>query len=94
MEIKLDSGRKLNVKKDISLDDRDDLLDSIEYEFDEKGNVKSVKMMNRTITKWIRACVLNNTSDADLMKWSTEERTDAFIKLQNFLTTGEGKASK
>ena len=42
MEIKLDSGRKLNVKKDISLDDRDDLLDSIEYEFYEKGNVKSV----------------------------------------------------
>ena len=37
MEIKLDSGRKLNVKKNISLDGRDDLLDSIGYEFDEKG---------------------------------------------------------
>ena len=94
MEIKLTSGRVLKMKKDISLDERDGLLDSIEYEFGEDGKLLSVKMMNKTITKWIRACVNGNTSDKDLMGGSTEERTDAFIKLQNSLTMGEGKASK
>ena len=50
MEIKLDSGRKLKIK-DVTLDERDEMLDSVEYSFDKKGKVKNVKMMNTTITK-------------------------------------------
>ncbi len=51
MNIKLETGRKLKLK-DVSLDERDELLDRVEYQFDAKGKVQGVKMMNSTITKW------------------------------------------
>jgi len=94
MEVKLKTGRTLKIKKDISLDERDDLMDSIEYEWTDDGQVKSVKMMNKVMTKWIRTCLDGDTSDKELIKWTLEERTDAFIKIQKELTMGEGKASK
>ena len=94
MKIELDSGRVIKLRKNISLDDRDELMDSIEYEWNEDGSIKSVKAMNKTITRWLRICLEGDTSDKELVKWSLEERTDAFIKLQKEMTVGEGKASK
>ena len=94
MEIKLKSGRKIKVKENISLDDRDELLDNIKYNLDKDGNLGGFECMNATVTRWLRACLSEGSSDKDLMKWSIEERTDAFLKLQNHLSLGEGKASK
>ena len=56
MEVKIKGGRKFKLKKNISLDERDSLLDSID--------------------------------------WSIEERTEAFLKIQEHLNLGEGNASK
>ena len=42
MEIKLKSGRKLKLK-DVSIDERDEMLDAIEYEWDADGNPLKMK---------------------------------------------------
>ena len=94
MEIKLDSGRKVKLKESISLDERDSLRDGLEWELDENGKIKSMKLVNSTMTKWIRACVDGDTSDEELLKWSMTERTDVFSELQNKYMVGEEKASK
>ena len=94
MEVKLKSGRSFKIKEDISLDERDELMDSIEYDWGKDGNMNGVKMMNKTVTKWLRSCIDGDTSDKELIKWTLEERTDAFLKIQKELTMGEGKASK
>ena len=94
MEIKLKSGRKFKIKEAISLDERDQLMDSVTYEWDEDGNMKGVAAMNSTITKFLRCCLDGGNSDEELLKWSLSDRTDAFIKIQEHLQLGEGKASK
>lgn len=93
MEIKLNSGKKLNVK-DISIDERDELLDSVSYEYTSDGKALGVKMMHTTITKWLRTCLDGDNSDKFLSTLSLEERTEAFMEMQNMFFVGEGKASK
>ena len=92
MNIKLETGRKLKLK-DVSLDERDELLDSVEYQFDAKGKVQGVKMMNSTITKWLRMGLDGDTSDKFLKTLTFEERTELFLKMQESILVGEGKAS-
>ena len=92
MEIKLKSGNKLKAKN-ISLDDRDMLLDAVKYNYNEDGSFQGVEMMNSTITKWIRTCI-DGASDKMILSLSFEERTEIFTKLQSMFTMGEGKASK
>ena len=92
MNIKLETGRKLKLK-DVSLDERDELLDSVEYQFDAKGKVQGVKMMNSTITKWLRTGLDGDTSDKFLKTLTFEERTELFSKMQESIMVGEGKAS-
>ena len=92
MNIKLETGRKLKIK-DVSLDERDELLDSVEYQFDGKGNIKNVKMMNTTITKWLRIGLDGDTSDDFLKSLTFEERTEIFLKMQDSILVGEVKAS-
>ncbi len=92
MNIKLETGRKLKLK-DVSLDERDELLDSVEYQFDAKGKVQGVKMMNSTITKWLRTGLDGDTSDKFLKTLTFEERTELFLKMQESIMVGEGKAS-
>ena len=94
MEIKLKSGRKFKSKAAISLDDRDSLLDGVQWDMDKDGNITSIKAMNSTMTKWLRTCLDGGTSDEELIKWTIEERTDAFMKIQKKYVTGEEKASK
>tara|TARA_B100001939_G_C16910459_1_gene604322 strand:+ start:775 stop:1056 length:282 start_codon:yes stop_codon:yes gene_type:complete len=93
MEMKLESGKKIKLK-DVSIDERDQLLDSVEYQFDEKGETTGMKMMNTTITKWIRIGVDGDTSDEFLKTLTVKDRTDIFIKMQEYLLVGEDKASK
>ena len=93
MEFKLESGSKIKLK-DVSIDERDEMLDSVEYQYDAKGNPKGMKMMNSTITKWIRLSVDGDTSDEFLKTLTIEDRTEIFIKMQEYLLVGEKKASK
>ena len=93
MEIKLKSGKKIKLK-DVSIDERDEMLDSVEYQYDEKGSPKGMKMMNTTMTKWIRVGVDGDTSDKFLKSLSLEDRTEIFIEMQKYLMVGEDKASK
>ena len=93
MEIKLKSGKKLKVKN-ITLDERDDLLDSVVYEYKKDGGIRGVKMMYSTMTKWMRTCLESDASDEFLKGLSLDEKTEIFTKLQNIFFLGEGKASK
>ena len=93
MEFKLESGNKIKLK-DVSIDERDEMLDSVVYNYDEKGNPSGMKMMNTTMTKWIRLGVNGDTSDEFLKTLTLKDRTDIFVKMQEYLLVGEEKASK
>ena len=93
MEFKLKSGSKIKLKN-VSIDERDEMLDSVEYQYDAKGNPKGMKMMNSTITKWLRLCIDGDTSDEFLKTLTLKDRTDIFVKMQEYLLVGEEKASK
>ena len=93
MEFKLESGSKIKLK-DVSIDDRDEMIDSVEYQYDAKGNPKGMKMMNSTITKWLRLSIDGDTSDEFLKTLTLQDRTDVFVKMQEYLLVGEEKASK
>ena len=93
MEIKLKGGRILKIKN-ITLDERDGLLDSVDYEYNDDGSMRGVKMMHSTMTKWLRTCLKDDTTDKFLMSLALEEKTEIFTKLQSMFFVGEVKASK
>ena len=93
MDFKTKSGKKVKFK-DVSIDEKDMLLDSVEYNYDEDGNVGSFKMMNTTITKWIRKGLDGDISDKFLSTLSLKDRTEIFLALQEYIVVGEEKASK
>ena len=90
--MKLKSGKFIEIK-DISLDERDEMLDSVEYVYDDKGNPLGVKMMHSTITKWLRIGLNGKADDKFILSLSFEERTEIFLKMQEQLLTGGGNAS-
>ena len=92
MNLKLKSGLKLKLK-DVSLDERDEMLDGVQYETNDEGKVLGMKMMHSTITKWLRIGLEGDTSDEFLRKLSFDDRTELFLKMQETLLMGEGKAS-
>tara|TARA_R100001443_G_scaffold39447_1_gene52750 strand:+ start:2314 stop:2601 length:288 start_codon:yes stop_codon:yes gene_type:complete len=92
MEIKLKDGKKIKLK-DVSLDERDEMLDSVEYQFDDKGKPLGVKTMHSTITKWLRLGIDGDTSDEFIGSISFDDRTEIFLKMQENLLLGKGKAS-
>ena len=93
MEFKLESEKKIKLK-DVSIDERDEMLDSVQYEMDSDGNVGQIKMMHSTMTKWIRIGLEGDTSDKFLKTLTLEDRTEIFTKMQNYYLVGEDKASK
>ena len=93
MEIKLKSGRKLKVKN-ISVDERDELLDGVSYNYDSEGGVAGVKMMHSTMTKWLRTCIDGDVPDSFIKSMALEEKSEAFAKFQSLFFKGEEKASK
>ena len=93
MEFKLKSGQKIKLK-DVSIDEKDAMLDAVQYEFKENGDVQGVKMMHSTMTKWIRTGVDGDTSDKFLKTLSLQDKTEIFTKMQEYLLVGEEKASK
>ena len=91
-KLKLKTGREINLKE-VSLDERDQMLDSVEYIYDDKGNASGVKMMHSTITKWLRFGLNGQATDEFILGLSFDERTAIFLKLQENLLMGEGNAS-
>ena len=91
-KIKLKSGREIGIK-DISLDERDEMLDSVEYTYDDKGGVTGVKMMHSTITKWLRIGLNGKADDEYILGLTFEERTEIFLHMQEGLHLGKEKAS-
>ena len=93
MKFELKSGRKLKLK-DVSIDEQDEMMDSIEWEMDKDGNPTKIKMMHGTMTKWIRLGLDGDTSDKFLMSLTLEEKSEIFTELQTMFFVGEDKASK
>ena len=91
-KLKLKSGREIGIKE-ISLDERDEMLDSVEYIYDDKGGVSGVKMMHSTITKWLRFGLNGKADDKYILGLDFEERTELFLYMQEKLLTGKGNAS-
>ena len=87
-EVVLKSGRKIEIK-DISLDERDTMLDSVEYVYNDEGDVSGVKVMHATITKWLRCGLNGQADDKFILGLSFEERSEIFVKMQDMLITGE-----
>tara|TARA_R100000808_G_scaffold20899_1_gene45209 strand:- start:11669 stop:11959 length:291 start_codon:yes stop_codon:yes gene_type:complete len=93
MEFKLKTGRKLKLK-DVSIDERDELMDSVKWEMDENGKPSQITMMHSTMTKWIRIALDGDTSDKFLLSLSFEEKVEIFSFLQGeFMSVGEKKPS-
>ena len=93
MEMKLKSGKKIKLK-DVSINERDEMLDSVQYEYTKDGKVQGVKMMHSTMTKWIRIGVDGDTSDKFLKTLTLEDKTEIFTEMQSLYLVGEEKASK
>ena len=93
MKFELKSGRKLKLK-DVSIDEHDEMMDSIEWEMDKDGNPTKIKMMHSTMTKWIRLGLNGDTSDKFLRSLKFEEKVEIFSVMQKeFMSSGEEKPS-
>ena len=92
MKVKLESGKEFELKE-LSVDERDELLDSVQYDMD--GDNVKIKMMHSTMTKFIRVGVKGNITDKLLKELSFADKTEIFTKIQNeCMNLGEDKASK
>ena len=92
MAVKLKAGKKIKLK-DVSIDERDEMLDSVEYEFNAKGEPAGVKMMHSTMTKWIRLGIDGDTSDKFIKTLTLDDRVALFGKMQEVLLSGEETTS-
>ena len=90
-EIKLSDGNKVKLKE-LSLDDRDYLLDNTQYVMD-KGEVKEIKMMHSTLTRYLRTGMDGDTSDKALLAMSMENKIVIFKTIQENMMLGEEKPS-
>ncbi len=92
MELKLSSGKKVKIKN-LTLDERDELLDSVKYEFDKDGKPLGFVMENATATKWLRLAIDGDNSDKTLLKFTPAEKIEVYRKMQEAIFLGEEKAS-
>ena len=95
MDIKLKSGKKIKIKE-ISLDDRDSMLDCLDMKYgkDDKGeDTSTMKAPHSTITKWLRLSLDGDSSDKFIMSLSMEDRGEVFAELMKHVVVGEDNAS-
>ena len=94
MEIKLSTGEKVKLK-DLSVDERDELLDSVEYEYTDDDSPTKIKMVHSTMTKFVRIGIEGEVTDEFLKKLSFSDKTAIFTKIQGeCMNLGEEEASK
>lgn len=90
MKKKLQSGKEVDIK-DLSIDERDELLDNVDTDTSEDG-VK-IKALHSTMTKFIRMGV-KGSNDKFILSLSFAEKTEIFqIMQEEYLNLGEDKAS-
>lgn len=90
MKKKLQSGKEVDIK-DLSVDERDELLDNVDTDTSEDG-VK-IKALHSTMTKFIRMGV-KGSNDKFILSLSFAEKTEIFqIMQEEYLNLGEDKAS-
>ena len=90
MKVKLDSGREV-IFNELTVDERDELLDSVEY--DSSKNGVKVKMLHSTMTKFIRVAI-KGSNDKFIKSLTFSEKTDIFQKIQgDLMNLGEEEAS-
>lgn len=91
MKVKLKSGREI-IFNDLTIDERDQLLDSVEYDTSEDGAVK-VQMIHSTMTKFLRIGVKEAT-DKFIKSLKFAEKSEIFQKMQeDLMNLGEEEAS-
>ena len=61
-EVKLENGKSVKLK-DLTIDERDSLLDACKFTTDDTGNVGGIEAPHSTMTKFIRIGVDGDTSD-------------------------------
>ena len=92
MKVKLESGKEVQLK-DLSVDERDELLDSVSWEGE--GDSLKVSMMHSTMTKFVRIGVDGDTSDKFIRSLTFKDKSNIFITIQKeCMNLGEDKASK
>ena len=91
-EVKTKTGKKFKVK-DITLDERDGLLDGLKYDFDKDGNVTGMNVIHSTMTKWFRLALEEGSSDEFILSLKMEDRSEIFTKLMSMVMVGEENAS-
>ena len=92
MKVKLEKGREVELVE-LSIDERDELLDSVTYEG--SGESMQIKLMHSTMTKFLRIGIKGKVTDSFLKELSFSEKTEIFTKIQSdCMNLGEGKASK
>jgi|TARA_B100001094_G_C18142603_1_gene778762 hypothetical protein len=92
MKVKLESGQEIELKE-LTIDERDELLDSVSYEGE--GDSLKMKMMHSTMTKFIRIGVKGKVEDSFLKKLTFSEKSEIFTKIQSeCMNLGEEEASK
>ena len=92
MKIKLESGKEIKLKE-LSVDERDELLDSVSWEGE--GDSLKVSMMHSTMTKFVRIGVDGDTSDKFIRSLTFKDKSSIFTTIQKeCMNLGEDKASK
>ena len=92
MEIKLKKGLRVKVKN-ISLDERDGMLDSLEMDYTKEGESTVIKAPHSTMTKWFRLALEEGSSDEFILSLKMEDRSEIFTKLMSMVMVGEENAS-
>jgi len=93
MEVKLENGKTVKIK-DLSIDERDELLDACKFTTDKKGNVGGMEAPHSTMTKFIRIGIDGDSSDDFIKTLTFADRTAIFTAMQTEMLGGEGKPSK
>ena len=92
--VKLENGKSVKLKE-LSIDDRDELLDACKFTTDSKGSIGGMEATHSTMTKFIRLGVDGDTSDKFIKTLTFSDRTAIFSSMQKeMLGTGEDKPSK
>ena len=90
MKIKLKSGKEV-VLNDLTVDERDELLDSVNYDSSKDG-IK-IKMIHSTMTKFIRLGV-KGSDDKFIKSLTFADKSEIFQLMQgDLLNLGEEEAS-
>lgn len=91
--VKLENGKSVKLKE-LSVDQRDELLDACKFTQDSKGMVGGMEAPHSTMTKFIRIGVDGDTSDKFIRSLTFTDRTNIFVAMQKDMLGGEETPSK